>query len=269
MLQLSLSRPRLPYHPLCTRGSRPLNIDSLTDSVSHHPHTWSWLSCHTCTSFTHTHISSTLPHTLCEVLICPGCHIWAFLPVFVFPGYYPCLVPRLCDSPLVAPTRIDFPGLWYLPPCPDHPACLSDDVSALPTLFPLLVINPVLFDHSNKRAANGSRSVWCFIIEDFAKQRSSSIEAVNDRTHCSSLATRCASTSAAAIHSAHRAACYSFARSAYNSTASRGQPTRLWTGPPRSGGPMVPPSQPSTRFSITSGRCLTIQLRERARVSCF
>ncbi len=31
-----------------------------------------WLSCHTCTSFTHPHISSTLPYTRCEVLLCPA-----------------------------------------------------------------------------------------------------------------------------------------------------------------------------------------------------
>ncbi len=30
-----------------------------------------WLSCHTCTSFTHPHISSTLPYTRCEVLFLP------------------------------------------------------------------------------------------------------------------------------------------------------------------------------------------------------
>ncbi len=33
----ALSRSKLPYHPLCTtRGSRPLNINSHSDSVSHH-----------------------------------------------------------------------------------------------------------------------------------------------------------------------------------------------------------------------------------------
>ncbi len=44
---------------------------------------------------------------------------------------------------------------------------------------------------------------------------------------------------------------------------------KLWTGLLRYGGPMVPPSLPSTHFSITSGRCLNIQLREEARVSSF
>ncbi len=58
------------------------------------------------------------------------------------------------------------------------------------------------------KAANGSLSVWCFATEGFAKQRSSSIDAVNVWTHSSSLATRFASTSAAATHHAHRGTCY-------------------------------------------------------------
>ncbi len=39
-------------------------------------------------------------------------------------------------------------------------------------------------------------------------------------------------------------------------------PAKLWTELRRYGGPMAPPSLPSTHFSITSGRCLNIQLRE-------
>jgi len=115
------------------------------------PHTWAWLSCHTCTSFTHTHISSTLPCTHCEVLICPGCHFWALLPVFVFPVITSALI---LDSVIL----LWLPWLWLFPwtlilaAYPDYSACLSDYVSALSTLFPLLVIDPVLFDHSNKQS---------------------------------------------------------------------------------------------------------------------
>ncbi len=76
------------------------------------PHTWAWLPCHTCTSSTHTHISSTLPCTHCKVLICPGCHFWALLPVFVF-----LLLPLPWSSTLWflsgCPDSDCFPGLWY------------------------------------------------------------------------------------------------------------------------------------------------------------
>ncbi len=139
----------------------------------------------------------------------------------VFPGSYPCLVPRSSDTLLVTPTRTVSSRTLISAACPDHPACFSDHVSALPSLFLLLVIDPFLFDHSNK-AANGSHSVWCVVTEDFTKQRSSSVEAVIDRTHRPSFATCGASTAAAASDSAHRAAVYRVTRSARNSTASRG-----------------------------------------------
>ncbi len=73
---LLVSRSKLPYHPLCTtRGSRPLNINSHSDSVSHHSSYLGLIvSPHLHLIHTHTHISSTLPCTHCEVLICPGCH---------------------------------------------------------------------------------------------------------------------------------------------------------------------------------------------------
>ncbi len=46
-----------------------------------------WLSCHTCTSFTHPHISSTLPYTRCKVLFCPGWHSERF-PCILLPCVY-------------------------------------------------------------------------------------------------------------------------------------------------------------------------------------
>ncbi len=47
----------------------PSTITPITQlsPITHQP----WLSCHTCTSFTHPHISSTLPYTRCEVLFVP------------------------------------------------------------------------------------------------------------------------------------------------------------------------------------------------------
>ncbi len=71
-----MSRSKLPYHPICTtRGSHPLNINSHSDSVSHQSSYLGLIvSPHLHLIHTHTHISSTLPCTHCEVLICPGCH---------------------------------------------------------------------------------------------------------------------------------------------------------------------------------------------------
>ncbi len=80
----------------------------------------------------------------------------------VFPGSYSCLVPRSSDTLLVTLTRTVSSWTLISAACPDHPACFSDHVSALPSLFLLLVIDPFLFDHSNK-AANGSHSVWCVV----------------------------------------------------------------------------------------------------------
>ncbi len=138
---MSLSWSKLLYHPLCTtRESRPLNINSHSDSVSHHS---SYLGLNVLSHLhlidTHTHISSTLPCTHCEVLICPGCHFWALLPVFVFPVFTSALI---LDSVILLwlPWLGLFPWTLILAACPIYSACLSDYVSALSTLFPLLVM---------------------------------------------------------------------------------------------------------------------------------
>ncbi len=64
-----------------------------------------WLSCHTCTSFTHPHISSTLPYTRCEVLFCSGWHSERF----------PCILPGLpTHSDRLLPALLTLPASWYL-----------------------------------------------------------------------------------------------------------------------------------------------------------
>ncbi len=76
-----------------------------------------WLSCHTCTSFTHPHISSTLPYTRCKVLFCPGWHSERF-PCILFPCVY---LDCLYDSDHLLPAFLTLPALWYplcLPPAP-------------------------------------------------------------------------------------------------------------------------------------------------------
>ncbi len=67
-----------------------------------------WLSHHTCTSFTHTHLSSTLPCKLCEVLFLPRL---TFLSVTHPAGCYLCVWPRTArpwNSEPVTPT-----SAWY------------------------------------------------------------------------------------------------------------------------------------------------------------
>ncbi len=76
-----------------------------------------WLSCHTCTSFTHPHISSTLPYTRCKVLFCPGWHSERF-PCILFPCVY---LDCLYNSDHLLPASLTLPALWYplcLPPAP-------------------------------------------------------------------------------------------------------------------------------------------------------
>ncbi len=90
-----------------------------------------WLSCHTCTSFTHPHICSTLPYTRCEVLFLPRL---TFLSV-----YHPLWVLLLCLTPDcltlelwtcacdLDPCLVLFTSLlclWYSCYCPLTIACL-------------------------------------------------------------------------------------------------------------------------------------------------
>ncbi len=91
-----------------------------------------WLSCHTCTSFTHPHISSTLPYTRCEVLFCPGWHSERF-PCILFPCVY---LDWLYDSDHLLPAFLTMPALWY-------PLCLPP---ASTFALSLLLILPCLRD---------------------------------------------------------------------------------------------------------------------------
>ncbi len=88
-----------------------------------------WLSCHTCTSFTHPHISSTLPYTRCEVLFLPRLTFLSVFPVFCYPVFDPGLPDlgtlNLCLWPQ------PLPGIVY--------------VSALPLIFLLLPADHCLF----------------------------------------------------------------------------------------------------------------------------
>ncbi len=89
------------------------------------PHTWAWLSCHTCTSFTHTHTykQHTFMHSL-RSLDLPRLSLLSITTRVCFSGVYLCLDPRLCDSSLVALTRT---------------VSLDSDISRLPWLLCLFI----------------------------------------------------------------------------------------------------------------------------------
>ncbi len=63
-----------------------------------------WLPHHTCTSFTHSHKSSTQTLTQCEVLFSPGWHSERF-PCFLIPCIY---------SDRLLPALLTLPACWYL-----------------------------------------------------------------------------------------------------------------------------------------------------------
>ncbi len=69
-LQLHITPPQTTTPIIhCTHKAHSSHHCTITQlsPIAHLP----WLSCHTCTSFTHPHISSTLPCTHCEVLFSP------------------------------------------------------------------------------------------------------------------------------------------------------------------------------------------------------
>ncbi len=102
----ALSRSKLPYHPLCTtRGRCPLNINSHSDSVSHHSSYLGLIvSPHLHLIHTHTYKQHTSMHSL-RSLDLPRLSLLSVTTRVCFSGYYLCLDPRLCDSSLVALTR--------------------------------------------------------------------------------------------------------------------------------------------------------------------
>ncbi len=139
---------RLPYRLLrTTSGIHLLNISlSLLNSNSHHASYLGLIAHHTCTSFTHTLKSHCVTSPLlCEVLICPGCHFWALLPVFAFVPF---------DLRLLSRFQV-------FSACPDSDCLLDSDSSHLPwfTAWLLTLSQPCLhcpvcwyllclFDHS-------------------------------------------------------------------------------------------------------------------------
>ncbi len=102
-----------------------------------------WLSHHTCTSFTHTHISSTLPYTRCEVLFCPGWHSERF-PCILFPCVYlDCLYTlTVCCLPFWLCLPFDSLSVCCLPRPLHCPCCWF----CLAYVTPVIASDPCLFD---------------------------------------------------------------------------------------------------------------------------
>ncbi len=108
--------------------------------ITHQP----WLFCHTCTSFTHPDISSTLPYTRCEVLFCTGWHSERF-PCF----HLDCLFTlTVCCLPF------DILSVWHLPRPLHCPCCWF----CLVFITPVTTFDHCLSDHllSINKAAIGS-----------------------------------------------------------------------------------------------------------------
>ncbi len=138
--------------PLTTSLAPHYSCTSPMDCISHHSlhshipihhytnhtavtnHSFALIVCHTCSSFTHTHISSTLPYTRCEVL---------FLPRLTFLSVYHSLwLLLLCLTPDSLTLE-----LWTCA-CDLDPAGIVY-VSALPLIFLLFPTDHCLFDSAS------------------------------------------------------------------------------------------------------------------------
>ncbi len=118
-----------------------------------------WLPHHTCTSFSHSHKSSTQTLTQCEVLFSPGYILSVLLFILLSLCFTPdCLTLDLwtcaCDPDFCLVLFTSLPCLWY-------------------SCFCLLTL-PVWFCPLNI-AAIGSTRLWPFLTEDFADLGSSSV----------------------------------------------------------------------------------------------
>ncbi len=132
-----LSRSKLPYLPLCTtRGSHPLSTSSHSDSVSHHSSYLGLIALpHLHIIPTHTYKQYTSTHSL-RSLDLPRLSLLSVSTRVCVSRYYLCLVPRLCDPSLVAPTRtvsLDSPPALIIQPvyrprlCPVYAVAISGD----------------------------------------------------------------------------------------------------------------------------------------------
>ncbi len=69
-----------------------------------------WLSCHTCTSFTHPHIAAHFPTHVAKSCSCPGWHFWAFTIPF---DCYFCAWPRTALPWSSEPVLVTSTPAWY------------------------------------------------------------------------------------------------------------------------------------------------------------
>ncbi len=161
-LLVIVSRPRLPYRlHSSVRGSRPLSIDSPSDSVSHHtPYLVLIALSHLHLIYTRKYKQHTYTHPLRSLDLPRLSPLSVFLSIVCFLVITPasfldpvilCWFPRL---------GLFLSGLWYLLPA----------LTTLPVSLTTYLLCP-LCSHCwwltrscltiLNKAANGSRSVWC------------------------------------------------------------------------------------------------------------
>ncbi len=155
MYGILLSRIWLPFHHMdsctCTSLHLRLQLPSFTALTTPTHHTIAlitqlspithlpWLSRHTCTSFTHPHISSTLPCTHCEVLFLPCRHFWALFPCWISCcrlGLFPRLWENSCLPNLTLPALL-ICSVICLPP-----ALISSLNSVFDSVLPTWYLTP-------------------------------------------------------------------------------------------------------------------------------
>ncbi len=145
-LTMLLSRIWLPLTTLqlhITHGLQLPSFTALRHTHIHHCTNYTavtnlpWLSCHTCTSFTHPHISSTLPYTRCEVLFCTGWHSERF-PCFHLDCLFTltiCCLPLDILSVCHLPRPLHCPCCWFclafITPVTTFDHCLSDHLLSI------------------------------------------------------------------------------------------------------------------------------------------
>ncbi len=134
----------------------PSTITSITQlsPFNHQP----WLPHHTCTSFIHSHKSSTQTLTQCEVLFLPRLTFLSELSCYL------CVSPRTAWPWIFEPVPVTPTSAWYclrLCPASDIPVVAR---WPLPAWFCLINLT-----------ASGSTRLRPFVTEDFATQGSSNL----------------------------------------------------------------------------------------------
>ncbi len=161
----------VPTHSNCTSPMDYISHHALHSHIPVHHytnhtavtiHSSLWLPHHTCTSFSHSHKSSTQTLTQCEVLFSPG-YISERSPILLLSLCFTPGLPDLGSLNLCLWPRL-LPGIVY--------------VSALPLIFLFLPADLACLICILNIAASGSTRLWPFLTEDFAIQGSRTFQII-------------------------------------------------------------------------------------------